>query len=85
MSTRYTYYTETLPGRTSPGGVYRAPKDNPLYLEAVRKDGKWHFSPRLVRAFTRGDTLDIEEVSAQTARKAIEDLVARGAIKKLGG
>ena len=85
MTTKYTYYTETLPGRTEPVWVYRAPKDNPLYLEAFRADGKWHFSPRLVIAFTSGDTLDIEDVSEKTAQKAIKNLVARGAIKKLGG
>ena len=86
MTTRYTYYVELLQGNTKekPAGVYRAPKDNPLYLEALREDGKWHFSPRLVMAFTSGDTLDIEDVSEGAARKAIKNLVARGTIKNPG-
>ncbi len=85
MTTEYTYYVELLSGNTieKPAGIYRAPKNNPLYLEALRRDGGWHFSPHLVRAFTSGDTLDIEEVDQATAEKAIKHL--ERVIKNLEG
>ena len=74
MTVKYNYYVDLLPGHTKekPAGLYRAPTDNPLYLEAIHSDGEWHFPPHLVRAFTRGDTLDIEEIDKVTAEKAIK-------------
>ncbi len=76
MTIEYTYYTEMLPGSTreGPAGLYRARVDSPLYLEALGRDGKWHFSPRLVHAFTGGDTLNIGEVSEAVARKTFDHM-----------
>ncbi len=74
LTVKYNYYADTMAGHTKekPAGLFRAPTNNPLYLEALRGDGNWHFSPDLVRAFTSGDTLDIEEIDKATAEKAIK-------------
>ena len=73
----HTYYVVVPMGFTKekPAGVYRAPKDNRLYLEALQRDGKWHFSPDVVRAFMNGDTLDVEEVPQDVGKRAVEHLL----------
>jgi hypothetical protein len=74
MTTEYRYYVDVSlsEAKERPTGIYRAPADNRLYIEAIHSDGEWHFSPDLVRAFTSGDTLNIEEIDKATAEKAIK-------------
>ena len=76
-ATEYIYYAVVPDGFTKekPAGVWRAPKDNRLYLEALNRAGEWQFSLEVVKAFMTGDTLDVEEVSQEEGEKAVEHLL----------
>jgi len=69
---KYKYHVYVAEGYTKekPSAVYRAPKDNPLYLEVLQRDGKWHLNHDVIRAFMNGDTLMVEEVTQEEGERA---------------
>ena len=78
MAVGYKYYV-CLYGedtKEKPSGLFRSRSDSPLYLEALRADGEWHYSERLALDFSgHGDILDnVEEVDEATAKKAFKHL-----------
>jgi len=76
----YEYYVRLFkPGMDpeQPMGVYRAPNGNVFRIEVFRRDFKWHYSEDVSRKFFNGDTIDIEQVSRETARKALQNITGK--------
>jgi hypothetical protein len=74
----YDYYVRLeypeYPDPEKPLGVYRAPEGNLLRIEAFHRDRQWHYSEDLARKFFEGDTMTVEKVSREVAKKALKHI-----------
>ncbi len=80
----YVYYVRLefpeFPDPKKPMGLYRAPGGVVFKMEVLGRDGLWHYSEELSRAFLNLDTLTVEEVGEETALKAARHLIGRDAV-----
>ena len=73
----YTYYAViSMPDYPpeKPLGIFRAPGGKITELEVLRRDGRWHYSPEQMVRMLKGES-DAEEITADTAAKAIEHII----------